>query len=274
VEVTRHAVPLAGLLPDLSGLRLVQVSDLHLGPFFGPASGRRIVALIQACQPDLVVLTGDFAHRRWGRSLREVAVEFQALPARFGVWACLGNHDYWEGVREIRATLEGVGVPVLVNEKVCLAEGLWLAAVDDLMAGQPDLDRTTDGLPEEAGVVLLSHNPTLLPQVADRPWLVLSGHTHGGQMAIPCLGPRGTARLPGIRSFMYAYEWLGVRVHHGRLETISTYRYPAGWYQAGRARMYVNRGVGLSLNWPLRLFCPPEIACFTLLSLTPQPLSH
>jgi predicted MPP superfamily phosphohydrolase len=157
-------------------------------------------------------------------------------------------------------------VPVLVNENVRLADGLWLAAVDDLMAGQPDLARTVADLPEDAAVVFLSHNPTILPQVADRPWLVLAGHTHGGQVTVPFLGPRGTARLPGVRSFMYFYEWMGVWRHGSRREAISTYRYPAGWYQEGQVRMYVNRGVGFSQNFPLRLNCPPEIACFTLRS--------
>lgn len=206
VQVTRHSVPLANLPSDLEGLRLVQISDLHLGPLFRAGSVRRIVALSNACQPDLVVLTGDFVNYRSMRFLRGGLSELKALQARWGVFACLGNHDHWEGAEEVRAALEEVGVKVLVNENVPVAEGLGLAGVDDLMAGQPDLERTVAGLPKDVAVVLLSHNPTVLPQVADRPGLVLAGHTHGGQVALPFLGPRGTARLPGVRWFTYAWE--------------------------------------------------------------------
>jgi len=264
VELTRHQVPLSGLAADFEGLSVLQLSDLHVGPLLRAGSVRRAVSLSNACQSDLIVLTGDFVNYRSMRYFRTAAPELAALRARLGVFACLGNHDHWEGAAEVRAILEDVGVQVLVNENRRLAEGLWLAAVDDLMSGQPDLMRTVAGVPEGAGVVLLSHNPSVLGQVADRSWLVLAGHTHGGQVALPFLGPRRTARLPGVRRLMYAWEWLGVRAHRGRVETISGYRYPAGWYQQGQARMYVNRGFGFNQNWPVRLNCPPEIACFTL----------
>jgi hypothetical protein len=190
--------------------------------------------------------------------------ELRALKARLGVFACLGNHDHWEGAAKIRSTIEADGVKVLVNENVRLGDGLYLAAIDDLMSGRPDLGRALEGLPKHSPVVLLSHNPTILPKVADRELLILAGHTHGGQIALPFLGPRGTVGLPGVNSFSWFYESIGVRTHRGRLDAISTYRYPEGWYEEGRARMFVSRGVGISQTIPLRLNCPPEIACFTL----------
>jgi hypothetical protein len=164
----------------------------------------------------------------------------------------------------VQAILEGVGVRVLVNANTQVSRGLWLAGLDDLMSGQPDLDRTVQGIPDDAAVILLSHNPIVLPQVAERAWIVLAGHTHGGQIALPWLGPRGSMRLAGFRHVAYAWEWCGVRSHGGRTEAISSTRYPAGWYEHGRARMYVSRGVGFSQYWPFRLNCPSEIACFAL----------
>lgn len=264
VELTQHEAPLPGLPADLDGLRVVQLSDLHVGFYSRAGLVRRGVSLANSLKPDLVVLTGDFANCRSERVLRESAQELTALQARRGVFACLGNHDHWEDVEQIQAALDDVGVRVLVNENAEVASGLWLAAVDDLMAGEPDLDAAMAGLPEQAAVVLLSHNALILPQVADKPWLVLSGHSHGGQIAVPFLGPRRTARLPGARWLMWAYEAFGARFSGGRVEAVSGYLYPEGWYEQGRARMYVNRGLGTSQTWPIRVGCPPEIACFTL----------
>lgn len=268
IQVAEHSVALPGLPAELEGLRVVQVSDLHFGRQAGAGFARRIVALANGCRPDVVALTGDFvSYYRALEVLPLAARELAGLRARLGVFACLGNHDHWEdhqepGAPRIRAALEDAGVRVLVNAALPLEGGLWLAAVDDLMAGDPDLDAAAREVPAGAPAVLLSHNPTVLPLVAGRPWLVLAGHTHGGQVALPFLGPRGTAALPGMRPFIRWYEGLGLRVHWGRPEAVAAYRYPAGWYADGRARMYVNRGAGHV--WPIRLNCPPEVACFVL----------
>jgi predicted MPP superfamily phosphohydrolase len=264
VEITHHDVLLEGLPPALDGCRVVQLTDLHAGFFFRAGSARHAVSLCNALEPQLVVLTGDFVSTRSMKHLAPAAQELTGLTSRFGVFACLGNHVDWEGAEAVRGALEDVGVRVLSNECLELTEGLWLAAVDDLMSGEPDLDRATAGLPAGSAVILLSHNPTILPQVADRPWLVLSGHTHGCQMVLPFLGPRGTARLPGVGRLMWAYEALGTRARGGRLEAVCGHRHPAGWYEEGRARLYVNRGIGVNEAFPVRVGCPAEIACFTL----------
>jgi len=264
VQLTEHSVPLPGLSPGLDGLRVLQLSDLHVGRLFRSRPVRLAVSLINACRPDLIVLTGDFVSHGGLRHLKRAAPELSALRAPLGVFACLGNHEYWEGVDEVRAILDDAGVPTLVNDSAHLADHLWVAGVDDLMSGEPDLERTMADVPDGSAVVLLSHNPMILPQVADRPWLILAGHTHGGQVALPFLGPRATARVPGLKWLMHVWEWSGVRRHGGRVEAIAGARYPAGWYQEGRARMYVNRGFGFNQTWPIRLNCPAEIACFTL----------
>jgi predicted MPP superfamily phosphohydrolase len=237
---------------------------MHVGFFARARLVRSAVSLANACEPDITVLTGDFLSYRCMHYFRDAAPELEALHAPLGVFACLGNHDHWEDADEVRAILEDVGVRVLVDESARLADGLWLAGVDDLMIREPDLERTAAGIPDGAAVVLLSHSPMILPYVADRPWLVLAGHTHGGQVALPFIGPRGTARVPGVKWLMHAWERSGVRRHGGRVEAVSGHRYPEGWYQEGRATMYVNRGIGINQMWPIRLNCPAEIACFSL----------
>ena len=264
IEVTRQEVPLAGLPRALDGLRVVQLSDLHVCAMLQDGTIRRVVALVNAENPDLVLITGDFVSYRSSGYLPAAAQELRALRSRFGVFGCLGNHEHWEGVARVRPIVETGGVTVLVNESREVTNGLWIAAVDDLMSGQPNLPAATADLPEEAAVLLLSHNPVILSQVAEHPWLVLAGHTHGGQVALPFLGPRGTARLPVVPRLMYAWERLGVNFRHGRRDAIASYRYPAGWYGQGQARMYVNRGIGFNQGWPVRLNCRPEITCFTL----------
>jgi len=263
-EVSEHRVPLRFLPPALSGLRVVHLTDLHVGPFFGRTALKRVVTLANACRPDVVVLTGDFVNFRSLRFLAGATAELSELRARLGVFACLGNHDHWEGVEAVCAALREAGVTVLVNESVELAAGLWLAGVDDRMSGEADPQKTVHGVPTGAAVVLLSHNPTILPEVAGHPWLVLSGHTHGGQVALPLVGARHTPTLPGWRWVVQQYEGVGVRVHGGRSDAIATHRYPAGWYRDGQAALYVSRGIGLNQTWPFRLNCPPEIACLAL----------
>lgn len=264
LQVTRHTVPLRHLPDGLAGLRLVQITDVHLGPFFRAPDVRRAVLAANACEPDLVALTGDFVNFRSMEHLKGGAAELSALSARLGVFACLGNHDHWEGAEEVTRALEEAGVRVLVNESVCLEGGLWLGGVDDVMAAEADLKAVADGMPPEAPVVLLSHNATILPQVADRPWVVLSGHSHGSQLCLPFLGPRLTPRLPVVSWISRTYESSGALVRGGSLDAVCTHLYPAGWYEQGLARLYVNRGIGLNQAWPVRFNCPPEVACFTL----------
>jgi predicted MPP superfamily phosphohydrolase len=266
VSVTNHTVQISNLPESMDGLRVVQISDLHVSPLFKKGSVRKIVKMTNALNPDLVLLTGDFVNYHSMKYLPDGAKELRKLKSRFGIYACLGNHDYWEGADDVRRILDRNGVTVLMNEHIKVGDGLYLAAIDDLMSGKPDLKKALNGLPDQSPVILMSHNPTILPQVANYDLLVVSGHTHGGQIALPFLGPRKTFGLPGINDFTKLYESAGVKARHGRMDTVSTYLYPEGWYNKGKAKMYVCRGVGFGLTIPIRLNCPPEIACFRISS--------
>ena len=262
IAVTDHRVRLAGLPPELTGLRVVQMTDFHVGRWFLAESVQVAVALANDLAPDLLVLTGDFVGYRSMRHFDALRRELSRLRASLGVLACLGNHDHWEAADQIRGGLEDLGIQVLVGRSARVAPGLWTAGIDDLMVAEQSLAQATAGIVDGEAVILLSHNPVVIGQVADRPWLVLAGHTHGGQLALPGLGPRRTSTLPLLRWFVRAYESTGVLLHRGRLQAVSGYRYPAGWYAEGRARLYVNRGLGAAHILPLRLNCPPEIARF------------
>lgn len=264
VEVSHHNATISNLPIEMNGIRVVQISDIHVSPLFRAGSMRRIVRMTNDCHPDLIVLTGDFVNYGSIKYLPKTVQKLRALKAPLGVFACLGNHDYWEGADEVRAVLEDNGVKVLMNENVKLGDRLYLAGLDDLMSGSPDLKQTLEGIPDNSAAILLSHNPTVLPRVRDHDLLVLSGHSHGGQIALPFLGPRRTIELPGLNAFTRYYESFGVKARHGRMDAVSTYRYPEGWYNDERAKMFVSRGIGFNLAIPIRLNCAPEIACFDL----------
>ena len=128
---------------------------------------------------------------------------------------------------------------VLCNENIHLNSGLWLVGVDDVHEGKPDIASAFAGVPDNVTAIVLSHNPRLVERIPDRDVVVLSGHTHGGQIALPILTPE-------------IMVWTHLRCRH-----------VAGWYQEGRARIYVNRGVGVT-GKPFRYRCPAEMAIFRL----------
>lgn len=237
LRVTRHTVLLPHLPREQDGLTLVQLSDLHRGPMVSDDFLRRAVQVANGLGADVAVLTGDFISRS-PRNAGPCAEILSALVAPRGRFAVLGNHDHWHRAHRVVTALEGVGIPVLINRSLPLAEGLFLAGVDDWWIGEPDLEATFRDVPPRQACVLLSHSPKVLPAVAHREVLVLAGHTHGGQVNLPPIPRRW---LPGLRGW----------------------RYIAGWYREGQAQMYVNRGVGLIFP-PIRFCCPPEISLFTL----------
>jgi predicted MPP superfamily phosphohydrolase len=240
VAIKRVRIPLAKLPPGTPPYRIVQLSDIHVGPTIGRAFVADVVARVNALSPDCIVITGDLVDGSV-EELGSLAAPIADLRAKDGVFFVTGNHEYYSGVEQWLAFLRDQGVRVLRNERVSLGV-LDLAGVDDWSAkrfgkghGQ-DVPRALKGRDASKPVVLLAHQPqTIIEAETLGVDLQLSGHTHGGQM------------------FPWKYA----------VELVTPY--VAGLYQHKSAAVYVSRGTGY---WgpPMRVAAPAEI---THLELVP-----
>ena len=237
-EVRDHVVGVTGLRPEHDGLLIVQLSDLHLGPFLKSRWLERRVAEVEALRPDLLVVTGDLVDQ--DTTLAEPLVpSLRRLQARLGVWGVTGNHEYYAGLDRSLRAFDAAGIRLLRDASAEIAPGLVLAGVDDLSArrqfgvdGRP-VDRALVGRPPGT-TIYLSHSPWEVERAADLGVdLMLSGHTHAGQ----------------IWPFIYL-----VRV---------MYPYVAGRFDVNGMTLIVSRGTGF---WgpPMRLFRRAEITAITL----------
>ncbi len=238
LRLERPRVAIRHLPLGLSGFTIGHLTDLHLGPYVGEKLVKRAVDLLMSCRPDLIVLTGDFVCRR-SRGISTGVLS--GLMAPHGVFAVLGNHDYWHGAGPIISSLERDGIRVLVNDSQRIeANGcpLWIAGLDDCWEGRPDLDAALHGIPPDEPRVLLVHEPDYADRIGNyRVDLQLSGHSHGGQVRLPLVG---APILPVM----------------GR-------RYPQGLALANRTLVYTSRGVGM-IPPPIRLNCRPEVTVLEL----------
>jgi predicted MPP superfamily phosphohydrolase len=237
-QVVRVEVPLAGLAPGLQGFRIVQISDIHVGPTIKHDYLRAVVERVNALQPDLVAITGDLVDGSVAQ-LREHVAPLAGLRSRHGTYFVTGNHEYYSGVHGWMEELRALGIRVLHNEHVLLAHGgaqLVLAGVTDYTAHHFDPAHRSNpraalaGAPAGAPKVLLAHQPRSAAAAAEAGFdLQLSGHTHGGQF------------LPW--NFLVPLQQ----------------PYTAGLHQLGRLWIYVSRGTGY---WgpPKRLGAPSEIS--------------
>jgi hypothetical protein len=239
VRVRRLEVPIAALPVGLDGYRIAHLSDLHIGTLTRAGEASRWVAATNRLGADLVAITGDLLSTGSGFH-GEVTETLSALRARHGVFACLGNHDYYEE-DALCLALDQVGVRVLRNEGVAVgADGgegdgvaLFVAGVEDLWRGTVDLAAALAGRGARP-VVLLAHNPDLFPAAAEAgAALTLAGHTHAGQIALPFL-----------------VERLG-------LAHLST-RFAAGLFARGDAKLFVHAGLGTT-GPAVRIGAAPEI---------------
>jgi predicted MPP superfamily phosphohydrolase len=243
-RVKRIEIELLRWPRGLDGFRLVQISDIHVGPILGRPFAEDLVTRVNALGPDLIAVTGDLVDGSVAKLADEVA-PFARLRAPHGVYFVTGNHDYFSGADEWAGLVASMGIRVLRNERVQIgagADAFDLAGVEDHHAhwvtGGPgeDLPRALDGRDPSRCVVLLAHDPGSFREAAELGVdLQLSGHTHGGQ----------------IWPFMYL-----VRIF---------VRHVAGLYRVGASQLYVSRGTGF---WgpPMRLFAPAEITEIALRS--------
>jgi predicted MPP superfamily phosphohydrolase len=243
LKVERVTVGLKRLPPQFSGLTIALMSDQHLGKYDNSRKFRMAVDAVLGLEPDMVVFGGDFV--TW--MSRETAVtmekELSLITAPMGKFAIFGNHDVWFHNEEpISEILRRTDTTLLRNSHVELhREGgtLYLAGIDDVMEGRQDLPSAMRGIPADAPVVLLAHEPDFADSASKdgRIILQLSGHSHGGQV-----------RIPGLPAFIVP-DW-------GR-------KYTDGLYSIGSLFLYVTRGVGV-VPPPIRLFCRPELTLLTL----------
>lgn len=227
-------------------MRVAVLTDLHVGaPHAGIAKLRRVVERTNEEQPDLIVLLGDFVIQEVvGGDFVEpelIAAELGGLRARQGVFAVLGNHDWWYDGARIAAALRRAGVVVLENEAARVerdGRSFWVAGIADLWTRKPDIAGTLRQVDDDGPVIFITHNPDIFPDVPARVSLTLAGHTHGGQVNLPVVG---RPIVPSRFGQRYA---MGHIVEDGR-------------------HLFVSGGVGTSIV-PVRFRVPPEVVILTL----------
>jgi len=247
IEIAHLPLTLPRLDPAFNGYKLIQISDFHMGTWMNRERLAHIVRLINQETPDLIAITGDFVSYEVEVPLQEMSAPLQELQAPDGIFAVLGNHDYYTGEQEkVRAALQKFNITELNNDIWKIRRGealLTLAGVDDCYDGTDDLDQVIARLSTNGNgkntTILLAHEPDVADRAAETGLfdLQLSGHSHGGQVVLPRLGMLYLPRL-------------------GR-------KYPRGLYQVNGMTLYTNRGLGTS-HLRVRVNCPPEITVFTL----------
>lgn len=251
VQLVRLKLSCPHLPEPFRGFRILQISDLHMSKM--GFRERRMARLVRGLNPDIVALTGDLAADEV--SARELAGIVHGASPGLGAFAISGNADVrypqaWAGVKRV---LRDEGIIMLENQHRVLERGgtrLVLAGVEDPHTGLDDLPAALDGAPAGAFTILLAHSPAIILPAVDRHVdLMLSGHTHGGQLVIPGFGPLLTRSGYGAQ--------LSSGLFRGKKLAKVISNHP------GHTQVYISRGLGHSLL-PIRLLCRPEVTLFEL----------
>ena len=245
--VVRHeAITIASWPKDLSGIRIGVLSDIHTGgPFIDEKKLRQIVQLTNEQHPDLIVLLGDYmSGDSWHghRVAPEVtAAVLKDLRAPLGVYAVLGNHDWWYNGQKCRRAFEAQGIRILENEVAEIKwrdQPIWLAGLSDLWTQPQRIEETVAEIPDGSAIIALTHNPDIFPNLPQRVPLLLAGHTHGGQVNLPFIG------TPIVPSRFGPKYTRGLIFENGHV-------------------LFVTSGIGISIL-PVRFRVPPEIVLLTI----------
>jgi predicted MPP superfamily phosphohydrolase len=237
-------------LPEAcEGFRIAQITDIHFGPYMDTPGLERAVRLAEDFQPDLVALTGDFvSHPLYQRNGLEGARNAEPCADVFARWkgappmiAVLGNHDHWNNPDMVTGSLRDRGIVVLRNASHVIEREkqlLWIAGTDDALESRADVAQAIAQIPPTDPTILLAHEPDFADHAAKFPVdLQLSGHSHGGQVRLPGVGP---IILPDLAR-----------------------KYHTGLNRVGRLQVFTSHGVGV-INPPVRLNCPPKVSLLTL----------
>ncbi len=247
LDIESVTIKLPNLRPAFDGLRLTQISDIHMGGWMNREQFEHVIDLVKGTYPDLILMTGDFVEytsnfdRALGavQDVQDVLSSLNSMPAL----AILGNHDYRSGVNfYLRAMFSRLKIVDLTNGVHTMVRGegqLHFAGLDDLLMGFPDFNGVLAKLPQNGAAILLAHEPDFadISSLARRFDLQISGHSHGGQVVLPIVGP---PILPSMGE-----------------------KYVSGLYRVGTMFQYTNRGVGMTEPY-IRFNCRPEITVFNL----------
>ncbi|HMT08664.1 MAG TPA: metallophosphoesterase [Pyrinomonadaceae bacterium] len=238
LSLERVEVRLKRLPKKLDGFKIIQLSDIHHSPFTSLDHIERTVRVANRLKPDMFVLTGDYvSHER--DYIAPVAATLGKLKAKYGIHACLGNHDHWTDGDLVTHLFRGEGINMLVNEGTRLdvrGASFWLCGVDDHMVGKTDVPASLVGSFPDEMKLLLAHNPLIFREAAKlRVDLTLSGHTHGGQ----------------------------IKLRDDEKRLWPSRRLKAGLHSRRNSQIYITRGIG-TVVVPMRYQCPPEITMLEL----------
>jgi predicted MPP superfamily phosphohydrolase len=253
-RIVRMQIVLPRWPARLDGFTIALLADFHYDAHFSRHPLQAAIGMVNSLRPDLIALVGDFVSVPLVGDDEQAAADaepcarlLRQMQAPHGLWAVLGNHDCATDPRRVAHALRAQGIQVLANQSVPVERDggrFWLAGVDDVLFGDPNLDTTLRDLVSGEATILLAHEPDYADYVSNYTVdLQLSGHSHGGQVRFPFLPP---LFLPDL----------------GR-------KYVRGFYKVGPLSLYTNAGLG-TVNLPIRWNCPPEITLLTLRKTTAQ----
>lgn len=235
IEPKRLEVTHLNLAKGDDPLTVAFVTDTHIGPNFSSNDLQPLIRDLEQRKPDVILFGGDFISEspRFLNDLEPALMRITAT-AQLGCWGIWGNHDVANIRSRIQPVLERCGVSMLTNESANVRGNLWLAGVDDVLLGKPNIQATFAGIPDGARTIALWHEPDLAEKMVPySPLIMLSGHTHGGQVRLPFIGELAAPKL-------------------GK-------KYVAGMFDVNGMLLYVCRGIGM-YRPPVRFNCRPELA--------------
>lgn len=238
LKIEEVVINLKRLPKSLDGFRFIHLSDIHHSPFTEIEHIQRAVETSNSLKPEMYVLTGDFVSHEAG-FIKPMAHALGKLKSEYGSFACLGNHDHWTDAEMVAAALRSEKIEVLINEGLRLkarGSSFWVAGVDDYMVGKTDLRAALRGSFPDEMKMLLAHNPVIVRRAARAGVdLMLSGHTHGGQ----------------------------IKFRDDEKRILPRRRLTNGLHRRKGTQIYITRGIG-TVVLPIRYQCPPEISLIEL----------